>query len=419
MSSVNTLLRTICPGGVEYRALSEVARTVSGLSGKTKADFAGGNSRYVSYKNVFANLGVDQTASDFVVLRPHESQNRLHLGDVIITGSSESVIDVGMSSVVLTEPEEPLYLNSFCFALRLNDPDMLLPEFSKHLFRSEPVRTQIRRSASGVTRINVSKARFMEVRIPVPPIELQRVIASTLDALSDLGTELEVGLSEELRKRQQQYGYYTDSVLAGTSTRNVEWVPLGRLGTFMRGRRFVNRDFVEDGIPCIHYGELYTHYGLFASEAKSHVRSELLPSLRLAQPGDLVVVGGGENVEDVCKAVAWLGESPVAVHDECYIFHHSLYPKYAAYVFSSEAFHREKARYARGAKIVRVSIDDLAKIEVPVPDISEQKRIVGVLDNFDHLVNDITRDIPAEIAARRKQYAYHRDKLLSFDEGSS
>lgn len=255
-------------------------------------------------------------------------------------------------------------------------------------------------------------SRYSKFRIPVPPAEVQVEIVRILNSFS----LLEANLNEELNKRRQQYFYYTDSLLDRGMGEEVRWIPLGELGTFTRGRRFVNGDFVEDGIPCIHYGELYTHYGLFASETKSHVRPDLLPSLRLGQPGDLIVVGGGENVEDVCKAVAWLGETPVAVHDECYIFHHSLEPRYASYVFASGAFNREKAIYARGAKIVRVSIEDLAKIAVPVSPMSQQKRIVAALDKFDALVNNTASGLPAEISARRKQYEYYRDKLLTFEE---
>lgn len=104
MSHIDDLIGALAPTGVRFVTLADVAETVPGLSGKTKADFSDGNARFVSYKNVFANLAVDQDVPDFVKVAEGEKQNRLQLGDVIFTGSSETADEVGMSSVVMTEP---------------------------------------------------------------------------------------------------------------------------------------------------------------------------------------------------------------------------------------------------------------------------------------------------------------------------
>lgn len=193
---------------------------------------------------------------------------------------------------------------------------------------------------------------------------------------------------------------------------------MGEIGEFTRGRRFTNKDFAESGIPCIHYGEIYTHYGVFASETKSFVRSNLGASLRFAQTGDLVIAGTGENVEDVCKAVAWLGEAEVAVHDDAYIYSHSLNPKYAAYFFQSRQFAEQKLQYAAGAKMIRVSGESLARIRIPVPPPEMQAHTAAILDMFHALVNDLSIGLPAELTARRKQYEYFRDRLLTFSEAA-
>ena len=191
---------------------------------------------------------------------------------------------------------------------------------------------------------------------------------------------------------------------------------MSEVGEFIRGRRFTNKDFAESGIPCIHYGEVYTHYGLSATETKSFVRPELAPTLRMAKTGDLVIAGTGENVEDIGKAVAWLGEDDVAVHDDCYIFRHSLNPKYAAYFFQSSQFNEQKVKYAAGAKMIRIQSEGLQKIRIPVPSPKEQARIVAILDKFDALTNDLSEGLPAEITARHKQYEHYRNRLLSFEE---
>lgn len=411
MSSVEHTERALATAGVELRPLGDIAELVRG-NGMPKAELTDEGVGAIHYGQIYTRYGTwTKSTVSFVAPEAAARLARVEPGNIIITNTSENLEDVGKAVAWLGN--EPIVTGGHATVIR-HEQDA---KYLSYWFQSESFYIQKRALATGTKVIDVSARQLAKVTLPVPPIEVQREIASTLDALSELNASLESGLTEELRKRRQQYGYYADMLLVATANRKVRWSPLGELGTFVRGRRFVNSDFVDDGIPCIHYGELYTHYGLFASETKSHVRPELLPSLRLAQPGDLIVVGGGENVEDVCRAVAWLGESAVAVHDECYIFHHSLNPRYASYVFSSEAFKREKARYARGAKIVRVSIDDLATIEVPVPDMAEQERIVDLLDSYSGFVNQLAADIPAEIVARRKQYAYYRDRLFAFDGG--
>jgi type I restriction enzyme S subunit len=185
-----------------------------GLSGKSKQDFVDGNARYVSYLNVFRNPAVDTSAQDFVAIREGERQHRLHAGDILLTGSSESLDEVAMSSVVVEEPDGPLYLNSFCMALRPHAEVGLDPDFSKHLFRSTPMRRELIRTASGVTRFNVSKGRLRTVRVPIPDANSQARIAAVLDRFDALTSDLSRGLPAELEARRRQYGYYRDRLFA-------------------------------------------------------------------------------------------------------------------------------------------------------------------------------------------------------------
>ena len=191
---------------------------------------------------------------------------------------------------------------------------------------------------------------------------------------------------------------------------------MGALGHFVRGRRFTKADVVETGTPSIHYGEIYTRYGVAAEVTVSQVRSELVPQLRFAQSGDVVIAAVGETVEDVGKAVAWLGDGAVAVHDDCFIFSHDMDPKFVSYYMQTEHFHAQKGKHVARAKVKRLSGESLAKITIPVIPRGEQERIVAILDRFDTLVNDISVGLPAELAARRKQYEHYRDRLLTFKE---
>jgi len=138
----------------------------------------------------------------------------------------------------------------------------------------------------------------------------------------------------------------------------------------------------------------------------------------MAQPGDLVIAATSEDLADVGKAVAWLGDKAVAVHDDCYIFHHDLDPKYVSYCFQTESFQEQKKAFATEAKVTRLSGDNLGRIAIPVRSADEQAHIVSVLDRFDAFVNDISIGLPAEIAARRRQYEYYQDKLLTFREAA-
>lgn len=416
MSSVASLLARLCPDGVPYEALGNLGSIFGGLTGKAKADFAEGNARYVSYSNVYEHLAVDTDANDRVRIEPGERQRQLARGDVLFTGSSETRDEVGISAVVTADLQEPVYLNSFCIGFRLHDAATLNPEFAKYLFRSADMRRQIIGTASGVTRYNVSKARLARVKVPIPPAEVQAEIAKTLDRYASLEQQLEHALEQERRARTSQYNFYRDALLSVGSDTSSRTAAMGELGTFIRGRRFTKKDVVESGIPSIHYGEIYTHYGVAAAEAISQVRRELAPQLRFAQPGDVVIAAVGETVEDVAKAVAWLGDQPVAIHDDTFLFRGDLNPKYVSYAMQTSNFHAQKNRYVARAKVKRLSGESLAKIRIPVPPRAEQDRVVAILDNFSALLSEIAASLPAERQARRTQYTHYRDRLLTFKE---
>lgn len=192
----------------------------------------------------------------------------------------------------------------------------------------------------------------------------------------------------------------------------VEWRALGEIGEFIRGSSIQKKDFVGEGVGCIHYGQIYTHYKLSALETKSFIAPEFARGKRMARSGDLVIATTSENEEDVCKAVVWLGVNEIAVSNDAYIFRHSLNPKYVAYFFQSEIFQTQKKRHISGTKVLRVSGDGMKKISIPIPPLEVQQEIVRVLDSF----AELGAELGAELEARRAQYAYYRDKLLDFTD---
>lgn len=414
MSRIDDLIARHCPLGVRFVVLSDVADTVSGLSGKSKADFTRGNARFVSYKNVFANLSVNQSSPDFVKVEPGERQNSLRLGDVVFTGSSENVEEVGMSSVVLTEPVEPLYLNSFCFAVRFHEMHLLDPDFSKYLFRGSSLRSAIQKSASGVTRINISKQRFMKIRIPVPPVEVQREIVRTLDLFMELDAELDA----ELGKRRQQYAHYRDSLLTFPEA-DVRWVPMGEVTTIVRGasprpiQAFLTD--TEGGVPWIKIGDVPSG-GKYITGTAEHVTPRGATKSRIIQPGDFVLSNsmsfGRPYISKIEGAIhdGWLAISE---------FGDSFLPDFLYHLLRSARVQADFRRRAGSSTVSNLNADIVRSVVVPVPELEEQERIVSILDKFDALVNDLSFGLPADINARRRQYEYYRDRLLTFEEAGA
>ena len=194
---------------------------------------------------------------------------------------------------------------------------------------------------------------------------------------------------------------------------------MSEVGTFTRGRRFVRADIVEQGYPCIHYGDMYTYYGLSATETKTYIPIEVAKKLRFAQQNDVVIVGAGENDEDIGIGVAWLGDSSPAVHDACYIFHHNQNPKFISHYLRTSFYHKQIKTSVSSGKICSISAEGIGKALIPIPPLSEQERIVSILDRFEALTTDLTSGLPAEIKARQQQYEYYRDKLLSFPRKAS
>jgi type I restriction enzyme S subunit len=190
----------------------------------------------------------------------------------------------------------------------------------------------------------------------------------------------------------------------------VEFKKLGEVGEFVRGNGLQKKDFTESGVGCIHYGQIYTYYGTFTETTKSYVSPQLAQKLLQVYPGNLVIACTSENVEDVGKAVAWLGDSTIVTGGHSVVFRHHLNPKYVAYFFQTEAFFSQKKKYAFGAKVIDIKTVDLAKIEIPVPPLPVQEEIVRILDRF----AEYAAELQAELQARKEQYEYYRNLLLSF-----
>lgn len=419
MSNLEELIEKLCPDGVEYKTLGELGKFYGGLTGKSKEDFKEGNAKFITYKNVYSNPALDLDVEDRVRIYPDENQRILEYGDVIFTGSSETPDECGFASVLTKKTDEKLYLNSFCFIFRFNDVSVMLPDFSKHLFRCNFLRYQIGKTASGVTRFNVSKKLMAKVKFPVPPLEVQREIVRILDNFTFLTTEL----AAELAARQKQYEYYRDllltfklneSTILNEQTNELElsgairWMKLGDIGSICMCKRILKSETNQNG------GIPFYKIGTFGKQADAYISNEKFIEYKnrykFPKKGDILISAAGTIGRTVVydgkpayfqdSNIVWIDNDETRVLNTFLNYWYSTSPWVAS----------------TGGTISRLYNDNIAKAPIPVPPLEVQQRIVGILDRFDALCNDISSGLPAEIEMRQKQYEYYRDKLLTFKE---
>lgn len=415
MTKIEKMIADLCPNGVVWKELGEVSSFYGGLTGKNKSDFENGNAKYITYKNIFTNIQVDPSLLEKVSVAPDEKQNHIEYGDILITGSSESKDEAGMSSAVTFYPEHKIYLNSFSFGVRFNSDFELLPEFSKYLFRSYNFRKQIERTASGVTRYNISKAAFKKIKVPVLPKKIQEEIVQILDKFTEYVTELTAELTAELTDRQKQYSFYRDKLLSfEDEVYQVEWKTLGEVADCLAGAtpKTSNLGYWENGtIPWMSSGEVNKGF-VYNTDKKITQLGYDSCSTKMV-PKDTVVIalagqGKTRGTVAITKIELCTNQSLCSiVSDESINSHYLYYFLKGQYNRLREISSGEGTRGGLNLKMIR-------DFKIPVPPFHIQERIVEVLDNFDTVCNDLKIGLPKEIELRQKQYEYFRDKLLTF-----
>ena len=389
MKNNRTFLEKLLDGAeVEWKTLDEISSIYGGLTGKGKADFENGNALYVPYKNIFNNIEVDFNNLDTVNVSDDEKQYTIKYGDVLFTGSSETAEEAGMSSAVTTKTEQKIYLNSFSFGLRFNDDIELLPEFSKFLFRTLSIRKEIVKSASGVTRFNISKARFKKIKIPIPPLSVQTEIVKILDALTALTSEL----TSELILRQKQYEYYREKLLSFDS--------LEQLNSGGGKKKLIDVAKIKNGKDWKHLrkGNIPI-YGSGGIMGYVDTYSYDKPTVLIPRKGSITNI--------------FYLEEPFWNVDTIYyteIDTTQILPKYFYHFMKTV----DLAKLDTGSGRPSLTQAILNEIPIFVPSIEEQHRIVSILDKFETLTNSITEGLPLAIEQSQKRYEYYRELLLNF-----
>lgn len=413
MSKLQELINKLCPNGVEFKPLGDISNLSRGkVYGKDYISEHRGEYPVFSSQTVNdGELGKIDTY-DYDGFYLTWTTDGAYAGTIFYRQGKFSITNVcGLISLKVNF----INLKFLYYWLSIEAP--------KHVYY-------------GMGNPKLMSNQMTSIMIPVPPIEVQEEIVRILDSFSDYAAELQA----ELQARKQQYEYYRNLLLTfnpsaygcGTDDEQkdgvttweghnykIQWKKMGEIGTFIRGNGLQKKDFTESGVGCIHYGQIYTHYGTFATKTKSFVSESFAQKLRKAKTGDIVIATTSENVEDVGKAVAWLGNEDIAISGDAYIYTHEQNPKFIAYLFQTERFLAFKKMNVSGTKVTRISGDSLAKYPIPIPPLELQEKIVAILDRFETLVNDLTNGLPAEIAAVKDQYEYYRNKLLTFKKLSA
>lgn len=421
MSELSYLEKLLDGIEVEWLAIGDVAEIYGGLTGKTKVDFDKGNKRYISYKTIFNNLAIEDNPTDFVNITIGECQHEVKYGDILFTGSSEIASEAGISCAVLSKFEEPVYLNSFSFGVRFNPKITITPEFAKYLFRTQSMRAEIAKSASGVTRFNISKTRFKKILIPIPcpnnskkSLEIQAEIVRILDKFTALTAEL----TAELTARKKQYNYYRDQLLSFEEG-EVEWKALGDVtkkwysgGTPTAG----NKSFYEGGhIPWLRTQEI--KFNDITGTNVKITQSALDNSSAKWIPVNCVIIA----ISGATAGRSGINKIPLATNQHCGCLEIDDKKALYRYVFHWVSYNYENIKSLGQGARGDLNSSIIRKFPLPIPyandiqkSLDEQARIIAILDKFDTLTNSISEGLPREIELRQKQYEYYRDLLFRF-----
>ena len=223
-----------------------------------------------------------------------------------------------------------------------------------------------------------------------------RLVSNVLQPREKTGAEL---LQEILAERQKK-----ENEEKGTKARRLTlsiideepyelpegwcWCRIGDIADIERGGNFAKSDFVERGYPCIHYGQIHMKFGPRTYSVLSYLSDELATKQRKAHSGDIVMAVTSENIEDVCKCTAWLGDHDVAIGAHTAIIRHYIDPVFLVYYFKSSHFYSQKKDLGHGSKVIEVTPVSLNDVTLPLPPLSIQKSIVKRIEELLPLVDE-------------------------------
>ena len=397
MSNLEELIEKLCPDGVEYVKLNTICSIYDGTHSTPNYTDAG-----VKFASV-ENINAPYDTKKFIALEDYQKYKiKPQVDDVLMT----RIGSIGVCYVI--EDNQPL---AYYVSLALLRPSSkkINSKYLKYVIESVHGKKELRkRTLVNAVPIKINKDDIGKIKLPVPPLEVQREIVRILDNFTFLTTEL----AAELAARQKQYEYYRDllltfkpneSTILNERTNELElsgaihWMKLG--------------DIADIGT-----GNGNTNEGLDTGKYPFFVRSQDIKYKNEYDFDETAIITSGDGV-GVGKIFHFVS-GKYALHQRAYRVHitsDNVLPKYFFYYFKNSFLtYISKASFHSSVTSIRRPM--MINFPVPVPPLEVQQRIVDILDRFDALCNDISNGLPAEIEARQKQYEYYRDKLLTFKE---
>lgn len=367
MSRIDELIASKAPGGVAFRLLKEVAVYSTGAQLNRSA---------LSVTGPYPVINGGVSPSGYFDEWNTE-------GDVI------TVSQGGASAGYVAWLSSSFWAGAHCYVVRPKDG--LLGRFLYYVLKSQ--QESIQKLAQGAGIPGLGRARLGTVQVPVPPLEVQAELVRILDHFTDLEAELEA----ELEARRRQYEHYRSEAFAFGN--DVVSRPLGDLATNLDSRR---RPVTKDARVS---GEI-PYYG--ASGVVDYVSDFIFE-------GDYLLVSeDGANLLARSTPIAFSISGRTWVNNHAHVLEFDTYEERRFVELYLNSI--DLAPYVSGAAQPKLNKANLNRIPIPDPPLAEKKRVVALLDKFDALVNDLSIGLPAELEARRKQYEYYRDKLLTFEE---
>ena len=262
----------------------------------------------------------------------------------------------------------------------------------------------------------VTKKQIEEFKIAIPPIEVQEEIVKILDKFSELEAELEA----ELEERKKQYDYYKRDLFENIKNVKIKHITdIAMVKARVGWQRLTRSEYLQDGEYCLITGTDFQsdgHIDFNTCVYVSKERYEMDKNIQIHKDDILITKDG------TLGKVAIIDEEPeksTTLNSGVFrikIKNDNIIPRYIYHYFTSRYFKDFVESVKTGSTIPHLTQQGLITLNIPIPPIEEQERIVNILDKFDKLVNDTLEGLPAEIELRRKQYEYYRNKLLNFKE---
>ena len=407
MSKLDELIKELCPNGVKYKELGEIFNLKNGYTpSKSNSEYwENGDVNWFRIEDINTNGGILENSIQRVNIKG--IKGNLFAAKSLIVSTTATI---GKHALIL---KEFICNQQFtCLTIKENYEKIYNSKFMYYYFFkiSELVKKNLKVSSFP----SVDMDKFKKFLIPLPPLEVQEEIVRILDNYTKSVEELKEKLNKELIARKKQYSWYRDYLLKFEN--KVKIVKLKDIATeIYRGNGIKREEVRETGIPCVRYGEIYTEYGIAFEKTKSYTDENLITNKKYIDYGDILFAITGESVEEIGKSTAYIGKEKCLVGGDILVMKHKQDPVYLSYVLSTENSQKQKSKGKIKSKVVHTNATDIGEIEIPLPPLEVQKRIVEVLDNFEKICNDLNIGLPAEIEARQKQYEFYRNFLLTFN----